>query len=251
MTDGRLVDHRFPDGKIMAGGMVAGHERNSVELFVGSTNPSKIRQLTAALLTAGVRAVPLDISFLPPVPEDTGDVVGNAQAKAKAFAAAIGNNCLAMDAGLTFPNLGRELQPGPNVRRLPGACAMPNDNEVLAYYTDLCDRHGGRVRARWTYGFAIGAPDGRDFHACTTVERMMVTPPSSRRHPGYPLDSLLQDPSTGRFLAEFTGVEEARMWQATIGKALQDFVTAAVGTLGSPGDVTGEAPARPTGQDVR
>ena len=78
----------------------------------------------------------------------------------------------------------------------------------------------------------------------------MVTPPSSRRHPGYPLDSLLQDPSTGRFLAEFTGVEEARMWQATIGKALQDFVSAAAETLGSHGDAAGEAPAGPIGQDV-
>jgi len=198
---------------------------------VGSTNPSKVRQLTAALLDAGVRVIPADGSVLPTVPEEAGDVVGNALAKAAAFAVALRNNCLAMDAGLSFPDLERDVQPGPNVRRLPGAGVPPDDDDLLAYYTDLCDRHGGRIRACWTYGFAIATTDLRQFADRASLERTMVSPPSRLRHPGYPLDSLLLDPLTGRYLAEFTGAEEEQMWQATIGRPLAAFVRRTVEAL--------------------
>ena len=121
--------------------------------------------------------------------------------------------------------------PGVNVRRIPGAAGRPTDDEVLRYYTDQCAGRAGRLRAHWMFGFAIAVPDGPCFVDETTVQRMFMTPPSTHRRAGYPLDSLQQDPATGRYLAEFTGEAEQELWRRTIGAPLQAFVARIVGRL--------------------
>jgi inosine/xanthosine triphosphate pyrophosphatase family protein len=195
-----------------------------MELHIGSTNPAKIRQLAAAVAPAGATVTTLDPTTLPEVAEDAIDAIGNARAKAVAFAHASGRTCLAMDAALLLPDLGADQQPGVNVRRIPGAVGRPTDDQVLRYYTDLCSARGGRLRAHWIFGFVIAVPDGPFFVDETAVQRTLMTPPSKRRRDGYPLDSLQRDPATGRYLAEFTGQAEQELWQRTIGAPLQAFV---------------------------
>jgi inosine/xanthosine triphosphate pyrophosphatase family protein len=177
-----------------------------------------------------------DPAQLPDVSEDAVDAVGNARRKAIAFAAALGAPCLAMDASLHLPDLSAELQPGVNVRRLPGRTDRPDDDEVLAYYTDLCRRHGNRLWAEWEFGFAIAWSTGRCTDRTASVQRVLVAPPSNHRRAGYPLDSLQQDPSTGRYLADFTDDEEVAMWREAIGRPLQDFVEASMQLLNEPAD---------------
>lgn len=240
-----------------------------MELWVCSTNPAKLRQLTAALgvpdppcrkaaragdaALAGVAAlaggaasagkagsdVPADLlaglrlrvvadpASLPEVIEDCLDALGNARKKAAAFAAALRRPCLAMDASLLLPELPAAEQPGVHVRRLPGVAHRPADEEVLGYYTLLCQRNGGRLRARWVYGLAIGMPDGRLLDATAVAQRMLVAPPSATRHPGYPLDSLQQEPVTGRYLAELTEHEAAAHQAETIGGPLRELASRA------------------------
>ena len=205
-----------------------------MELHIGSSNPAKIRQLAAAVAPVGVMVAALDPARLPDVAEDAIDAIGNARAKAVAFARTSGRMCLAMDAALLLPDLGVDLQPGVNVRRIPGAAGRPTDDEVLRYYADLCAGRAGRLRAFWMFGFAIAVPDGPCFVDETTVQRMFMTPPSTHRRDGYPLDSLQQDPATGRYLAEFTGEAERELWRRTIGAPLQAFVARTVGRLRTP-----------------
>lgn len=201
-----------------------------MDLYIGTTNPAKITQLASALAPGGVVLQPLDPSTLPPVAEDT-DVVGNARAKATAFAAAASQPVLAMDVGLGFPDLADEYQPGTHVRRVPGVGGRPSDEQVLTHYSRLCAEHGGSIRAVWSYGFAIGLPDGRSFGAETAVERQMVTPASAEGRPGYPLDSLQKDPVTGRFISEYSGIDAQEMWHRTIGTPLLSFVSATMASI--------------------
>ena len=84
------------------------------------------------------------------------------------------------------------------------------------------------------FGFAIAVPDGSCFVEETTVERTFITPPSTNRRDGYPLDSLQQDPATGRYLAEFTGEDEQELWRRTIGTPLQAFVARTLERLRTP-----------------
>jgi inosine/xanthosine triphosphate pyrophosphatase family protein len=199
-----------------------------MELWVGSTNPAKLRQLAAALGTAGVQVRGVsDPAVLPQVDEDCADALGNARKKAIAFAAALGRPCLAMDASLLLPDLSPADQPGVHVRRLPGAAHRPGDDEVLAHYTLLCEQNGGRLRARWVYGLAIGLPDGRSLDGTAVAERMLVAPPCAARQPGYPLDSLQQEPATGKYLAELSQDAAAAHQAQTIGAPLRELAARA------------------------
>jgi len=203
-----------------------------MELRIGSTNPAKIRQLALALEPCGVIVRGLTgTRGLPDVAEDHADAEGNARAKATAFAVALDGACLAMDASLFLPDLPADLQPGVNVRRLPGSLGRPGDDEVLAYYGDLCRRQGGKLAVHWVFGYAIGLTDGRCFSDTSSIRRSMVYPPCPERRPGYPLDSLQRDPRTRRRLAQLTGAQEAALWQHTIGVPLQTFVTTTVRRL--------------------
>lgn len=205
-----------------------------MELWAGSTNPAKIRQLAAALAPAGigVRGVS-DPAVLPQVTEDCPDALGNARKKAAAFAAALGLPCLAMDASLLLPDLPSADQPGVHVRRLPGTAHLPGDEEVLAHYTLLCERNGGRLRARWVYGLAIGLPDGRLLDGTAVAQRMLVAPACGSRQPGYPLDSLQQHPATGRYLAELSEHEAAAHQAETLGEPLRELATRAAALSGA------------------
>lgn len=202
-----------------------------MDIYVGSTNPAKVRQLSAALIPCGVQVGVLPVSELPDVAEDRTDAVGNARQKAIAFSAITDGACLTMDASLLLPDLPEEAQPGVHVRRLPNRTHRPDDDEVLQYYSELCLRHGGRLRARWILGFAIALPDGRCFDEAATVERLLVAPPCVRRRRGYPLDSLQREPRTGTYLAELSSDEETALWQDSIGGPLQHFVVATLTEL--------------------
>lgn len=203
-----------------------------MELWLCSTNPAKLRQLAAALGASGPAGVLLravtDPAVLPEVIEDRADALGNARKKAAAFAAATGRPCLAMDASLLLPGLPAAEQPGVNVRRLPGTAHRPDDDEVLAYYTRLTERNGGRLRACWVFGLAIGMPDGQVLDATAVTERMLVAPPCAARQPGYPLNSLQLDPATGRYLAELTEPEAAVLQAESMGGPLRDLAGRAV-----------------------
>lgn len=194
----------------------------TVQFFLGTANRTKVRQLAAAAHPFGVE-IPTAIA-LPEVVEDGLTAVENARLKAAAYADVLRAPVLAMDASLALPDLPPDQQPGVMVRRVPGAAGRPTDDEVLAHYAALCGKNGGRLRAHWTFGFAIGLPDGTVLDTAAAVERTMVAPPCPQRRPGNPLDSLQVEPKAGRRLAQMGEGEIQVLWRDTFGAAVQELL---------------------------
>ncbi|MCM2334172.1 MAG: non-canonical purine NTP pyrophosphatase [Anaeromyxobacteraceae bacterium] len=79
-----------------------------MELFVGTSNPGKLRELRRLVLGLPIRVItPADLGRpLPEVVEDADTFAGNAAKKAAAFAAFAGMVALADDSGLCVDALG-------------------------------------------------------------------------------------------------------------------------------------------------
>lgn len=115
-----------------------------MDLHLGTSNPAKLAHFAAVL---GPRVRVRTLQSVPEVPEDFDDPIDNARLKAITFARGSGKICLAVDFGLHLPELTGAWQPGTRVRRLPGSTGRPSDEEVLVFYTELCQTYGGRLRA--------------------------------------------------------------------------------------------------------
>jgi inosine/xanthosine triphosphate pyrophosphatase family protein len=193
-----------------------------VQFFLGTANRTKVRQLAAAAHPYGVE-IPSAVA-LPEVVEDADTAEENARLKAAAYADVLRAPVLSMDASLLLAELSLDEQPGVRVRRIPGMAGRPTDEELLAHYTALCISHGGRLRARWTFGFAVGLPDGTLLSTTATVERAMVAPPCPQRRAGNPLDSLQVEPKAGRRLAQLGEGEIQVLWRDLFGATVQQLL---------------------------
>jgi hypothetical protein len=161
-------------------------------VVLGTRNPAKARQCELALVGTGIRTTRLTelVDEIPDVAEAGRNPEENAAAKALTYVRLVGQTVLSVDYALVFEGVADEEQPGPNVRRIPGAARRPTDEELLRYYADLFRRHGGSVKGRWLTGAAAATPDGRAAQARDEVLRTFVSEPCPVLVPGLPLASL-------------------------------------------------------------
>jgi XTP/dITP diphosphohydrolase len=158
-----------------------------VDLFFGTTNPGKLRELRRLVAGLPVRVVsPDDLGRpVPEVEEDGATFEENAAKKAIVFARAAGVLALADDSGLCVDALGGEPgvrsarwsdeEPGPSfaspVCELPGVAAAElgpvagraarderNNDKLLSSLEGL---DGARRGAAYVAVLAVAAPDGR------------------------------------------------------------------------------------------
>lgn len=196
----------------------------SKEIVFGTKNPAKIEQVRGILSPLGINVVGLDgFENIPEVTEDGLDVVQNAILKATSYARAIGKTVFSMDNGLYFEGIPDAQQPGTRVRRIEGE-ERSSDDDLLAHYVVFINKHGGSMKANWRYGLALAKPDG-DYASTSLVNpRIFSGKPCKAMMPGYPLESLQIDPSTGEYVAEMTEGQRAAYWQRVIGRPLVKFV---------------------------
>jgi XTP/dITP diphosphohydrolase len=158
-----------------------------MDLFFGTTNPGKVRELRRLVAGLPIRVVtPEDLGRPVPEVEEHGETFEeNAATKAAAFARFAGMHALADDSGLCVDALGgapgvrsarwSEEEPGPEpaspVCELPGPAAGElgpvagraarderNNDKLLRLLAEVPDaRRGGEYRAV----LAVAAPDGR------------------------------------------------------------------------------------------
>jgi inosine/xanthosine triphosphate pyrophosphatase family protein len=199
------------------------------DLLIGTTNPGKFNQLRDALsplnltlreLSAFQGASSLHI-------EESGKTAReNARIKATTYARELGIDTLAMDSGLYLAGLPEELQPGIKVRRIGGEdhSIRATDKELLDHYSGLIAGLGGKTEGYWEFAVCITTPTGQVFESTLIEHRQFVSTPYDRIDPGYPLESLQIDPSTGNYIAEMSSSERAIFWQRLIGRRLCLFV---------------------------
>lgn len=194
-----------------------------MKLLLGTNNPSKLegmKQMIHACAPKVVCVSPAEagVTSVQP-PEDEPTAIENAVQKALAWHAATGLPVLAEDSGLVFLDLplSHPDQPGIHVRRMDGSDWM-DDDRMIAWYSAIAHRHGGRLRACWQDAWCIVEADGNVHRYVVPGELLearaywLVDSPCAARTQGWPLDSLSVMPALGGiYKAEMTAEDQARL----------------------------------------
>lgn len=194
------------------------------EIVFASTNPAKVLQISGALSgVANVTGVP-NAAQLPEVKEDGKTASENARKKALTYASHLQKTVMSMDNALYIDGLQPEEQPGLTVRTPFGTDHRLSDDEMIKYYSALVARLGGVARVSWDFAVCIATPEGKVQEAVIKQYAKFTSNACAERLPGYPLDSLLINPFTGKYVAQETPEERAEFWEKTMGRELKAFV---------------------------
>lgn len=176
-----------------------------MRVLIGTTNPSKVKRFEDFLPNRGIEFLTLQDLGITAEPEESGDSPEeNARLKA-AFYGKFCDRVICNDSGLYFDCIPMDdpRQPGLHIRTPQGK--RLNDEEMIAYYSNLIHELGGKTLAYYVDGIAVY----RDGTIETFLDEQgklaafyMVETPSPNRHPGWPLDSLSLNKSTMTYFVE-------------------------------------------------
>ena len=107
---------------------------------------------------------------------------------------------LADDSGLILDKLSKDKQPGVFVRRHEGKELA--DEEIIELYSKEIGAVGGETTGGFIIAITIIDENG-DIHTNEVKhERLFVSNPCKERNPGYPMNSLIYNKETGKYLAQ-------------------------------------------------
>lgn len=150
-----------------------------------------------------------DIQITATVVEDGVTAEQNARKKARAYAHLSGMPTLSIDEALSIPGLPVEEQPGVYVRRYAGKEAT--DEELLSLFlAKITPLSLSQRQAIWTYALCLALPCGEEFFDEVQIQALFIDTPRLPLLPGYPLSSLLVDPTLGKWLRDCSPEEEQR-----------------------------------------
>ena len=178
-----------------------------MKVLFATTNPAKVGKYKDALEKNNIELITLkDLNLDLKVEENGKNCIENAYIKAKTYYDATGITCIGMDNSLFIEELPEEKQPGTHVRRVGGK--ELSDDEMIEYYTNLVKEYGGKLTAKWVYGMVVYGKDGAKEHTWSKSHFYFVDTASSKRNPGYPLDSIAIIPEFNKYLVELTDEEK-------------------------------------------
>lgn len=174
-----------------------------MKILYGTTNKAKLQAMRTALTSLDIEIIGLgDIdSALPVISENGKTPLENAEIKAKAYWEAFHMPVFSCDSGLYFDELREDEQPGLHVRRVNGK--ELTDDEMIGYYADLAERHGGRITGRYRNAIYFILDETHHYSSMDmsiATELFILTKEShAKRVDGFPLDSLSIDIETGKY----------------------------------------------------
>ena len=187
-----------------------------MEILIGTTNLSKVRRITEFLADTGARILTLaDIEAAVGHKLGEPDEVGatpeeNARIKV-AYYRKYHEPVICQDSGLYFDELPFDdpRQPGLNIRT-PNGSKRLSDDEMIEYYSNLIESLGGRVTAYYLDSYAVSRRGNiTSFMENSEMTRLgsfyMVSTPSEKRNPGWPLNSLSINKNTLEYFADTGG----------------------------------------------
>lgn len=185
-----------------------------MKILVGTRNPAKFDRYSTILRhlsTAEVCSLN-DIQLDLVVEENGVTAEENARKKARAYADAAHMPTLSVDEALYFPGLPEEEQPGVYVRRHMGKEAT--DEEMLTLYIEKIKQLPPLQRkAIWVYAICLAQPYAEEICDQVEIKAVFIETPRLPLLPGYPLSSILVDPSSGKSLRDLTPEEEKQRLQ--------------------------------------
>ena len=187
-----------------------------MEILIGTTNHSKVKRITELLADTDIQLLTLaDIEAAVGHKLGEPDEVGatpevNARVKA-AYYRKYHEPVICQDSGLYFDELPLDdpRQPGLNIRT-PNGSKRLDDDEMIEYYSNLVEALGGQVTAYYLDSYAVSRGGNiTSFMENSEMTRLgsfyMVSTPSEKRNPGWPLNSLSINKNTLEYFAEAGG----------------------------------------------
>lgn len=172
-----------------------------MKVLFATTNPAKVKKYKDGLKEKGIELITLkDLELNLHVDETGKNALENAYIKARAYYDATGIVSIGMDNSLFFENVPEDKQPGTHVRRIYGK--ELTDNEMIEYYTNLVNEHGGRIDAKWVYGLVIYDGKCRKDFSWYKDGFYFTNTSSKLINPGYPLDSIAIVKKYNKYLVE-------------------------------------------------
>ena len=176
-----------------------------MRVLIGTTNPAKVTRFADFLPDCGIEFLTLNDLGIATEPDEQGTTPEeNARIKAEFY----GQFCeyvICNDSGLFFEELPLDdpRQPGLNIRTPRGV--RLDDDEMIAYYSELVSSLGGKVLAFYLDGIAVynnGRIESYLDEQGKQAAFYMVDQSSQSRIPGWPLDSLSVNRNTMTYFAE-------------------------------------------------
>ncbi len=196
-----------------------------MRILYGTTNQAKLDSMRRITKSLNIEIVGLkDLGCpLPEIDEDGKDPLENAKIKAKAYYEAFHMPVFSCDSGLYFDGLEESKQPGTHVRRVNGK--ELTDEELIEHYSNLARKHGNNLVGRYRNAICF-IVDGNTFcsmdESLATERFKLVGEPHEKRNPGFPLDSLSVDISSGKYYYE---MEDYSVDQSAIEQGFLAFFT--------------------------
>ena len=172
-----------------------------MEILIATKNESKIKKYSTLFNALGIKYKTLKDFNINVEVEETGNTPKeNSILKAKAYYEAFNMPVLADDSGLILDKLPKEKQPGVFVRRHNGKELI--DEEIIELYSGEINAVGGETQGAFIIAITIIDEDGKVYTDEKRHERLFISNPCKERNPGYPLNSLVYDKETGKYLAQ-------------------------------------------------
>lgn len=203
-----------------------------MQVLIGTTNPAKRKLFQDVMQGYPIEFVTLRDLNITAEPEEMGSNPAENAAVKAAFYGQYADYVICNDSGLYFDELALDdpRQPGLHIRTPQGI--RLDDEEMIAYYSQLIHTLGGKVLAYYLDGFAVKTPHGvKTFMKSKQDAReaafWMLDQPVAERRAGWPLDSLSKELDDTSFLEE--GVELKPSTTGATKKAWVRFLANALG----------------------
>lgn len=134
--------------------------------------------------------------------DESGNIpLENARIKAMSYYDIARIPVFASDSGLYIEGIRNEEQPGVHVRRVGGK--ELNDDEMIEYYSNLAEKYGGELKAKYRNAIAlvldedtIFTYDGEDI---SSEDFIITSKVHEKRRAGFPLDSISLEYETKKY----------------------------------------------------
>ena len=172
-----------------------------MEILIATKNKGKIKKYSTMLNLLNIKYKTLN-DFKDDIDvEENGDTPNeNSIIKAKAYYKAFNMPVLADDCGLILDKLSSDKQPGVYVRRHNGK--ILTDEEMIQIYSKEIEKVGGETTGGFVIAITIIDENGNIYTNEKKHERLFVSKPCQERIAGYPMNSLIYNKETGKYLAQ-------------------------------------------------
>lgn len=172
-----------------------------MEILIATKNEAKIKKYSTMLNVLGIEYKTLkDFDSNINVEENGNTPRENSVIKAKAYYEAFNMPILADDSGLILDKLATDKQPGVFVRRHGGK--ELSDEEIIELYSKEIEEVGGETSGAFIISITIIDENGNVHTNELKHNRLFVSKPCKERNPGYPMNSLIYNKETGKYLAQ-------------------------------------------------